>query len=59
MGATIMPYSTPRTRPPIEFTRIAPAAPIGTAIATTAIATSTVLRSAIQMRLSFHIAMNH
>ena len=59
MGATIKPYSTDLTRPLIELTRMAPAVPTGTAMITTAIATSTVLRNAIQMRLSFHIAMNH
>ena len=33
--------------------------PTGTASATTAAATSSVLRNAIQMRVSFHIATNH
>ena len=58
IGATISPYITDRTRPEIELTRMAAAAPIGTAIATTARATRMVLANELQMFLSFHRSTN-
>ena len=58
IGATITPYRNERERPCRPLIRMAAAVPMGTEIATTASAISTVLRAAWSMRSSFHRSTN-